>query len=104
MILKEKKPGLFLSEAQAGGHVQMRISPVGYKMDFHSTINPQWTFVLSGSLEIGLQDGSARIFNKGDFFFSEDTLPVGLTFNPLIHGHNSRQVGDELLITALVRA
>jgi len=103
LLLHERKLGLFLSDAQNGGNVQLRYSPVGYCMDFHPTANPQWTFVLSGSLEIGLQDGSARVFQKGDFFFSEDTVPVGMTFDPNLHGHNSRQLGNEPVVTALIR-
>jgi quercetin dioxygenase-like cupin family protein len=62
------------------GMFQLRFSPLGYQMDFHPTVNPQWTFVLAGSLEIGLQDGSVRVFHKGDFFYSEDTVPTGATF------------------------
>ena len=48
--LVERKPGLFLSDALAGGSVQMRVSPPGYRMDFHPTSVPQWTFVLSGEI------------------------------------------------------
>jgi hypothetical protein len=35
---------------------------------------------------------------------SNDTLPVGAVFDPTLHGHCSRQLGDEPLITAFVRA
>ena len=50
------------------------------------------------------QPGSTRLFKPGDHFFSADTLPSGATFDPHRHGHNSRQVGDEPLVTAFVRA
>lgn len=103
MVLNEAKPGLFLSEPLPGGKVQLRESPVGYAMDFHPTVNPQWTFVLRGALEIGLTDGTSRVFRAGDYFYSKDTVPAGVTFDPAVHGHNSRQVGDEPLVTALVR-
>lgn len=101
--LTERKPGLFLSEALSGGAVTMRVSPVGYTMDFHMTSAPQWTFVLSGLLQIGLQDGTSRVFGPGDHLYAIDILPPGVTFDPKLHGHDSRQVGDEPVVTALVR-
>ena len=59
--------------------------------------------VLAGQMEIGLQDGSSRIFGPGQHFFSADTLPAGATFDAAVHGHRSRQVGTEPLQTLFVR-
>ena len=101
--LTERKPGLFLSDPLSGGAVELRLSPVGYRMDFHSTSKPQWTFVLSGTLEIGLPDGTSRVFRPGDHLYSTDTLPAGVSFDRTVHGHNSRQIGDEPVVTALIR-
>lgn len=103
VLLEEYKPGLFLSNALPGGSVQLRVSPPGYWMDFHMSIAPQWTFVLSGALEIGLQDGTRRVFRAGDCLFSKDTLPSGATFDPRLHGHTARQVGSEPIVAALIR-
>lgn len=102
--LNEAKPLLFLSALMPGGDVQLRLSPPGYAMDFHPTSTPQWTFVLSGALEIGLPDGTSRVFRTGDLLYSTDTVPPGTTFDPKVHGHNSRTVGDEPLVTVLVRS
>ena len=55
-------------------------------------------------MEIGLQDGSSRVFGPGEHFYSADTLPAGETFDPARHGHWSRQVGEQPLVTAFVRA
>jgi oxalate decarboxylase/phosphoglucose isomerase-like protein (cupin superfamily) len=82
---------------------QLRQSPVGFRSDFHCTGAPQWLFVLQGCMEIGLQDGSWRAFGPGQHFYSADTLPEGATFDPTVHGHRSRQVGDEPLVTLFVR-
>jgi hypothetical protein len=101
--LTERKPQLFLSDPLPGGRVEIRLSPPGYRMDFHPTVTPQWTFVLSGALEIGLPDGTSRVFRAGDHLYATDTVPPGADFDPRVHGHNSRQVGDEPLVTALVR-
>jgi hypothetical protein len=82
---------------------QFRQSPVGFQSAFHCTTTPQWLVVLSGAMEIGLQDGSKRVFTAGQRFYSNDILPVGATFDPKLHGHCSRQVGDVPLVTMFVR-
>ncbi|HNE61045.1 MAG TPA: hypothetical protein PLI80_09770, partial [Ottowia sp.] len=64
----------------------------------------QWLVVLQGRMEIGLQDGSSRVFGPGQCFYSNDTLPPGAAFDPSVHGHCSRQLGDEPLVTLFVRA
>ena len=45
-----------------------------------------------------------RVFGPGQCFYSNDTLPPGATFDPTVHGHCSRQLGDEPLVTLFVRA
>jgi hypothetical protein len=102
--LDEGKPQARLSALMPSGGLQLRMSPVGFRSDFHCTGTPQWLFVLSGRMEIGLQDGSKRVFGPGEHFFSADTLPDGAAFDPALHGHCSRQLGDEPLVTAFVRA
>jgi hypothetical protein len=93
-----------LSEVFASGGFQLRESPVGFRSAFHCTSTVQWLVVLKGQMEIGLQDGSSRVFGPGDHFYSADTLPPGATFDASLHGHCSRQVGDEPLVTMFVRA
>ncbi|MBL8308642.1 MAG: hypothetical protein JNM33_18245 [Rubrivivax sp.] len=102
--LTEGKPAARLSPLMPSGGLQLRMSPVGFRSEFHCTTDPQWLFVLGGQMEIGLQDGSSRVFGPGDHFYSADTLPAGATFDPKVHGHWSRQVGDQPLVTAFVRA
>ena len=101
--LSEGTPAARLSPLMPSGGLQLRESPVGFRSQFHCTGTPQWLFVLRGQMEIGLQDGSSRIFGPGDHFYSADTLPEGATFDPSVHGHWSRQVGDEPLVTLFVR-
>ncbi len=101
--LSEGKAQARLSPLMASGGLQLRESPVGFRSDFHCTETPQWVFILRGRMEIGLQDGSSRIFGPGDHFYSDDRLPMDADFDPKVHGHWSRQVGDEALVTAFVR-
>jgi hypothetical protein len=102
--LTEGQPQARLSTLMPSGGLQLRMSPVGFASDFHCTEHPQWLFVLRGRMAIGLQNGSTREFGPGEHFFSADTLPAGVHFDPQVHGHRSRQVGDEPLVTAFVRA
>ena len=85
--LSEGTPMSRLSPLAPSGGYQLRESPVGFRSDFHCTGSPQWLFVLRGAMEIGLQDGSTRVFRPGDHFYSADTLPEGATFDPTLHGH-----------------
>ncbi len=104
MPLSEGKPAVRLSALMPSGGLQLRMSPVGFRSEFHCTENPQWLFVLSGQMEIGLQGGALRVFGPGQHFYSADTLPAGAIFDPAVHGHWSRQLGDVPLVTAFVRA
>lgn len=101
--LSEGKPAARLSALMPSGGLQLRQSPVGFRSEFHCTETPQWVFILGGQMEIGLQGGVSRVFAPGDHFFSADVLPAGVTFDATVHGHWSRQVGDQPLVTAFVR-
>ena len=93
-----------LSEWMPAKGLQLRQSPVGFKSEFHVSSHSQWVFILQGQMEIGLQDGSCKVFAAGEHFFSADLLPEGAVFDPKVHGHCSRQVGEEALVTVFVRA
>ena len=103
LALSEGTPAAQLSPLQPTAGLQFRESPVGFRSQFHCTTTPQWLFVLQGQMEIGLQDGTSRVFKAGQAFYSNDTLPAGAVFDAKLHGHWSRQVGDEVLVTAFVR-
>jgi hypothetical protein len=92
-----------LSPLQPSDGMQLRHSPVGFRSAFHCSTHTQWVFILGGQMEIGLQDGSSRIFSAGQHFYSADLLPTGANFDAAVHGHWSRQVGPDPLITLFVR-
>lgn len=103
LVLSEGKPQARLSPLRASGGYQLRRSPVGFRSDFHCTEHPQWVFILAGQMEIGLQDGSARVFGPGEHFYSADVLPAGAVFDASVHGHRSGQRGPDALVTVFVR-
>ena len=103
MALPAGTPQSMLSPEFAATGYQFRHSPVGFRSQWHCTATPQWVFILGGQMEIGLQDGSSKIFTAGEHFFSADTLPEGATFDAAIHGHWSRQVGDDPLVTLFLK-
>lgn len=103
VALDQGKPQAMLSALLPSGGYQWRESPVGFRSDFHCTLDPQWVFILRGQMQIGLQDGSTRTFGPGEHFYSADTLPPGVAFDPALHGHWSCQVGPDPLVTLFVR-
>jgi len=103
VALSEGTDASRLSAFMPASGLQLRQSPAGFRSTFHCTGTPQWVFILSGCMEIGLQDGSSRQFRAGEHFYSADVLPPGQAFDATVHGHWSRQVGDEPLVTAFVR-
>lgn len=101
--LPEGTPQAMLSAVFPSGGYQLRHSPVGFRSQFHCTPKPQWVFVLGGEMEIGLQDGSSRLFKPGEHFFAADVLPDGTTRDPKVHGHCSAQRGADPLVTLFVK-
>ncbi|WHZ12806.1 MAG: hypothetical protein OJF60_003247 [Burkholderiaceae bacterium] len=103
VALDEGTPQAMLSRLFASGGYQLRMSPVGFASTFHCTGAAQWVFILGGVMEIGLQDGSARQFHPGEHFHSADLLPAGAVFDATRHGHCSRQLGPDPLVTLFLR-
>ena len=102
--LPEGTPQALLSTLFPASGYQLRHSPVGFRSQWHCTPKPQWVFILSGDMEIGLQDGSSRLFRPGQHFYSADTLPQAATFDPKVHGHWSAQRGKDALVTLFVKS
>jgi hypothetical protein len=101
--LNEGSPQALLSEVFASGGYQLRVSPPGFRSQFHCTTAPQWCFILGGQMEIGIQGGVSRIFGPGQHYFGADLLPEGAVFDPAVHGHWSAQAGPDPLVTLFVR-
>jgi hypothetical protein len=103
IALSEGTPQALLSKIFSATGYQLRRSPVGFRSQWHCTPRPQWVFILAGEMEIGLRDGSSRLFRPGRHFFSADTLPEGASFDPQLHGHWSAQRGALPLETLFLK-
>jgi hypothetical protein len=103
LSLDQGSPQSALSALMPSGGYQLRTSPVGFRSNYHCTTEPQWVFILAGQMEIGIHGGSSRIFKPGEHFYSADLLPKGEVFDDQRHGHWSRQVGPDPLVTLFLR-
>jgi hypothetical protein len=103
VVLSEGTPQARLSQIFNTTGYQLRRSPVGFRSQWHCTPKPQWVFILAGEMEIGLRDGSSRVFKPGEHFFSADTLPEGASFDANLHGHWSAQRGALPLETLFLK-
>lgn len=103
VALTEGSPQAMLSLVFPSTGYQLRHSPVGFRSQFHCTVTPQWVVILGGQMEIGLQGGVSRVFKPGEHFYSADLLPPGASFDVTVHGHWSRQLGPDPLVTMFVQ-
>ena len=102
--MTEGNPQAMLSKIFPSSGYQLRYSPVGFRSEWHCTPFSQWVFILKGEMEIGLRDGTIRVFKPGQHFYASDLLPQGATFDPELHGHWSAQRGKDPLFTLFVKA
>ena len=51
-------------------------------LGWHTAPRRQWCITLSGSVEIGIGDGTVKTFGAGDVFLAEDVTGKGHTANP----------------------
>jgi len=65
----------------------------GVMQDWHPAPQRQFVIILSGSLEIGFEDGSKKVFGAGDARLVEDTTGKG---------HTTIALGNEPCITATI--
>ncbi len=72
---------------KSGADMTFRSSPDGSFSDWHNAPRLQYVIVLSGRMEIGIGDGTKRMFNPGDILQVEDLAG---------QGHTTRSVGNRI--------
>jgi len=73
---------------QGATGIQFRRAPVGDFQDFHIAPRRQYVITLEGQAEIGIGDGSKRIFNPGDVLLADDLTGRGHT--TAVYGNRDR--------------
>jgi len=84
----------WVSEQQACVNFRYRSSPAGYESDWHVAGDPTLIIVCTGCVEIELREGSRKRFSAGQKFIARDFLPSHMDFDPLLHGHRARMIGE----------
>ena len=67
------------SAMQSATGIQFRRTPPGRFSDFHNAPRRQYVITLEGQMELGLGDGTKRIFNPGDVLLADDLTGRGHT-------------------------
>jgi len=73
---------------ESGADMTYRRFPDGTFNDWHNAPRVQYVIVLSGQMEIGIGDGSKRMFDPGDILQVEDLTG---------QGHTTRSVGERIV-------
>ena len=68
--------------------IQFRRTPPGNFIDWHIAPRRQYVITLEGQAEIGIGDGTKRIFNPGDVLLADDLTGRGHTTG--VHGNKVR--------------
>ena len=95
--------GLFISPRQSALNFRHRMSEPGYFSDWHVAGDPTLLLIRSGTLRIGLRDGSFRDFVAGDAFIAQDRLLANTPFDNQVHGHTAQVIGEHPLIAVHIK-
>ncbi len=74
-----------ITAQQSATGISFRRTPPGNFVDWHPAPRRQYVITLEGQSEIGLGDGTKRIFNPGDVLLADDLTG---------HGHTTAVYGD----------
>jgi quercetin dioxygenase-like cupin family protein len=66
--------------------------PAGFFLDWHNAPRPQYVIILSGEVELGVEE-ETKLLKAGDVALEEDLTG---------QGHTARVVGDDPLLFAMV--
>lgn len=95
--------GLFITPRIDALNFRHRFSHPGYFSNWHVAGDPTLIIIRSGTLRIGLRDGSYRDFSIGDMFVAKDRLQQDELFNEQTHGHTAAVIGNESLLAIHIK-
>ena len=73
--------------------ISFRLIEAGYFLDFHTAPRRQYSISLTGSIELGLPDGTLKQYGPGTVLLTEDLTGTG---------HSTRVIGDESRFTIII--
>ena len=73
--------------------ISFRMVKAGSFLDFHTAPRRQYSISLTGSVEIGLPDGTLKQYGPGAVLLAEDLTGTG---------HSTRVIGDEDRFTIII--
>ena len=73
--------------------ISFRMVKAGYFLDFHTAPRRQYSISLTGTVEIGLPDGTLKRYGPGAVLLAEDMTGTG---------HSTRVIGDEDRFTIII--
>ena len=73
--------------------ISFRMVKAGYFLDFHTAPRRQYSISLTGSVEIGLPDGTLKQYGPCAVLLAEDLTGTG---------HSTRVIGDEDRFTIII--
>jgi len=82
-----------ITAMQSASGVQFRRTLAGDFIDWHPAPRRQYVITLAGQAEIGLGDGTKRIFNVGDVLLADDLTG---------RGHTTKAAGDKTRVSIAI--
>lgn len=73
--------------------IQFRRTPPGSFVDWHPAPRRQFVITLEGQAEIGIGDGTKRIFNAGDVLLADDLTG---------RGHTTKAAGNRTRVSVAI--
>ena len=80
--LDSSKTSEFFNHTRAANGLLFRNDFAPHIVNYHRAPHRRWVITLSGSVDIGLGDGTRMTFFPGDVFLAEDTTGQGHTATP----------------------
>jgi hypothetical protein len=81
-LLDAGKASAFFNDTKPATSHLFRNDFAPHIVNFHRAPRRRWVVTLSGSVVIGLGDGSSMTFHPGDVFLAEDSTGQGHTATP----------------------
>ena len=90
--------------------ISFRMVRAGYFLDFHTAPRRQYSISLTGSVELGLPDGTLKQYGPGAVLLAEDLEGTagavsgssGSSKDVVGTGHSTRVIGDEDRFTLII--